>query len=105
MSRSDNECEDDDRRRRRRDDDNSDDYQDGDNEDDDRPRRRRSDELDPLEFIVPTDVSGWSIVVCYVGLNQLFSAIRRYFPGGCRNHLRNYCLTQAEEDNYLWPRH
>jgi hypothetical protein len=81
MSRSDNEYEDDDDHcRRRLDDDNSDDYQDGNYEDDDCPRRRRSDALDPVEFIVPTDVSGWSIVACYVGLISCFLPFVGIFP-------------------------
>lgn len=52
-------------RRRRRDDDDEDD-----DDYDDRPRRRRrrSDDVDPAGFIVPTDVSAWSIISCYAGL-------------------------------------
>src|SRR5579883_320273 len=52
------------RRRRRRDTDDDDD-----DDDDDRPRRRRpSADVDPVGFIVPTDVSAWSIISCYAGL-------------------------------------
>ena len=63
MARPDDDEEELDRpRRRRRDDD--------DDEDDDRPRRRRreSDDVDPVGFIVPTDVSAWSLIACYAGL-------------------------------------
>jgi hypothetical protein len=68
MPRPDDDYEDDDppRRRRRRDEDYEDDDYDDDDYDD-RPRRR-ADDVDPVGFIVPTDVSGWSIVACYAGL-------------------------------------
>jgi hypothetical protein len=66
MPRPDDEDDDRPRRRRRRDDDYDDDYEDDDY--DDRPRRRRADDVDPVGFIVPTDVSVWSILACYLGL-------------------------------------
>jgi hypothetical protein len=40
-------------------------------DEDDRPRRRprkRSQDVEAVDFIVPTNVSGWSIASCYLGL-------------------------------------
>lgn len=52
---------------RRERDDEDDDWDDED--DDDRPRRSvRRDQDDPTTLIVPTNVSGWAIASCYMGL-------------------------------------
>lgn len=64
MARSDHDDDDADdrpRKRRRRDDEE-------DEDDDDRPRRRRRQSSDDAgQFLVPTDVSAWSIIACYAG--------------------------------------
>jgi hypothetical protein len=42
-----------------------------DDHDDRRPlpiERRRSDDIEAVDFIVPTNVSAWSILACYLGL-------------------------------------
>jgi len=41
-----------------------------DEEDDDRPlaKRRQRDAVEATDFLVPTNVSGWSLASCYMGL-------------------------------------
>jgi hypothetical protein len=39
---------------------------------DDRPRRRREPEIDATDFLVPMNVSGWSLAACYIGLVSCF---------------------------------
>jgi hypothetical protein len=37
-------------------------------EEEDRPRKRHSGDVEAVDFIIPTNVSGWSIASCYMGL-------------------------------------
>jgi hypothetical protein len=53
------------RRRRRRED--EEDEEDDDQERPRRRRRRRQESDDATQFLVPTDVSAWSLIACYAG--------------------------------------
>jgi predicted branched-subunit amino acid permease len=35
---------------------------------DDRPRKKQSGDVEAVDFLIPTNVSGWSIASCYMGL-------------------------------------
>jgi hypothetical protein len=39
-----------------------------DDEEETRPRRRPRDTVEPTDFLVPTNVSGWALLSCYLGL-------------------------------------